>query len=71
MKNNTEEADLSEDSEFIDDIMHHYDNSNEAEKREMFEDLLLFCCERADEDDLEHENEPGFWTGLVLGGILF
>ena len=62
---------MSEDHEFIDDIMHHYDNSNEAEKREMFEDLLLFCCERADEDDLEQEHESGFWTGLVLGGILF
>ena len=62
---------MSEDSGFIDDIMHHYDNSSEAEKREMFEDLLLFCCERADEDDLEQENESGFCTGLVLGGILF
>ena len=64
---------MSEYSEFIDDIMHHYDNSNEAEKREMFEDLLLFCCERANEDDLEQEDEEGsgFWTGLVLGGILF
>ena len=64
---------MSEYNEFIDDIMHHYDNSNEAEKREMFEDLLLFCYERADEDDLEQEDEggSGFWTGLVLGGILF
>ena len=64
---------MSEYSEFIDDIMHHYDNSNEAEKREMFEDLLLFCCERADEDDLEREEKgmSSFWTGLVLGGILF
>ena len=72
-KSNTEEAVLSEYSEFIDDIMHHYDNSNEDEKREMFEDLLLFCCECADEDDLEREDEggSGFWTGLVLGGILF
>ena len=32
---------MSECSEDIDDIMRHYDNSNEVEKREMFEDLLL------------------------------
>ena len=64
---------MSEYSEFIDDIMHHYDNSNQAEKREMFEDLLLFCCERADGNYLEEEGEgmSDFWTGLVLGGILF
>lgn len=73
LRNNTEETVLSEYSEFIDDIMHHYDNSNEDEKREMFEDLLLFCCERADEDDLEREDEEGsgFWTGLVLGASSF
>lgn len=52
LKSNTQEAALSEYNEFIDNIMQHYDNSNEAERREISEDLLLFCRDRADKDYL-------------------
>ena len=45
---------MSEYSEDIDDIMHHYDNSNEAEKREMFEDLLLSLYAKNDEEEAEN-----------------
>ena len=64
---------MSEYGEFIDDLMRQYDNSNEEERREMFEDLLLFCCDRAEEAELdcEDERESSFWTGLVIGGVLF
>ena len=51
---------MSEYNEDIDDIMRHYSNSNEAEKREMFEDLLLSLY--AEDDD---EATWFFWK-LVL-----
>ena len=57
---------MSEYSEFIDDIMHHYDNSNEAEKREMFEDLLLFCCERINKMTSNRRMKEGLVSGQGL-----
>ena len=53
---------MSEHSKDIDDIMHHYDSSNEAEKREMFEDLLHA---EGDEEDYDVE-----FLGLVLFWVI-
>jgi len=55
---------LSEHSKDIDDIMHHYDSSNDAEKREMFEDLL-----HAEDDESGGFSEEDDFLGLGL--VLF
>ena len=63
---------MSEHNKDIDDIMHHYDSSNEAEKREMFEDLLHAEGDLHTEGDEEGESE-WFMTKLaffwVIGGF--
>ena len=65
---------MSEYSEDIDDIMHHYDNSNEAERREMFEDLLHAKSDESDESsELAGLGLVLFWVigGFFISNIIY
>ena len=69
---------MSEYNKEIDDIMHHYDSSNEAEKRKMFEDLLLAEGDESggfseEDGDLGLLGLVLFWVigGFFIGNIIY